>query len=303
MSQLTPRFSVVIPVYNRASSILPALQSVQLQTWSDFECVIVDDGSRDGDQLLAVIEELKDDRFRCIRQGNAGASSARNAGIAHARGEYIAFLDSDDEWLPSKLEADNGYVAPLRVLFSQVIVSRGGKHVGLRPPRGPLKGENISEYLACHQGFTQPSTMVLHRDLARRVKFNPDIGYLGIDDTDLAIRLGAVGAEFHMHAQPRAIMHDDETGDRLSRKADWRSTLKWLDSARPIITERAYLAYGGWHIARQAAQSGELGRAISFYVSGFRALPAKLKFKALVQILVPRRVYKALWHVPVRTAK
>lgn len=288
-----PTFSIVIPVYNRAATILPALQSVRRQTFRNFECIVVDDGSKDSEALKAVVDGLGDARFRYVRRPNGGASAARNTGIDEARGEYVAFLDSDDEWLPFKLDADSRLLAPSRVIFSQVIVARGGRHVGRRPSRGPLEGEDIAEYLACHQGFTQPSTMVLHRDLARRVKFDPAIGFLGIDDTDLAIRLAAAGAEFHMHPDPSAIMYDDETGDRLSRKVDWRSTQNWLDGIRSMISERAYLSYRGWHVARQAAQSGELGRALRFYFTGFRAFPMKLKAKALIQILVPRRIYKA----------
>lgn len=287
-----PTFSVVIPVYNRSQAVLPALRSVQSQTFADFECIIVDDGSNDGEALQTVIEQLGDSRFRYVRRPNGGVSAARNTGIDHATGDYIAFLDSDDEWLPSKLEANSKVLSPSRVIFSQVIVSRAGRHIGRRPPRGPRPEENISEYLACHQGFVQPSALVLHKDLARRVKFDPAIGFLGIDDTDLAIRLSAAGAEFLMHPQPLAIMTDDETGDRLSRKVDWRSTLAWLDGMQPSITRKAYLAYRGWHIARQAAQAGELRAALGFYSAAFGALPARLKVKALVQILVPRRIYK-----------
>lgn len=288
----SPTFSVVIPVYNRAGAILPALRSVAKQTFEDFECIVVDDGSIDGDKLQSVVDGLSDTRFRYVRRQNGGVSAARNTGIDEANGEYVAFLDSDDEWLAGKLEADNRIAAPNRVLFSQVIVSRGGKQNGRRPPRAPRSGENISEYLGCHQGFTQPSTLVLQRDLAEQVKFDPALGFLGIDDTDFAIRLASAGAEFVMHPEPQSIMYDDETGDRLSRKVDWRSALAWLDRIKPMITDRAYRAYRGWHIARMAAQSGELRPAMRFYFAGFGAFPTELKVKALLQILVPRRVYK-----------
>ena len=289
-----PTFSVVIPVYNRAAAVLPALTSVQSQTFRDFECIVVDDGSRDGEQLEKVVEQLCDNRFRYVRRPNGGVSAARNTGIDEARGDYIAFLDSDDQWVADKLQTDSRFVAPNRVLFSQVIVLRNGKHSGERPPRGPYPGEDVSEYLACHQGFVQPSTLTLHRNLAQRVPFDPALGFLGIDDADLAIRLGAAGAEFKMHPAPQAIMYDDETGDRLSRKVDWRSVLDWLDRIRPLITRRAYLALRGWHVARLAAQSGELRPALGFYVRGFPAFPLKLKIKALLQILIPRWIYKAL---------
>lgn len=100
---MSPEVSVVIPAYNRQDTIGRAIASVRAQTWQDFEIVIVDDGSTDG--TAAVAERFADARIRVIRhERNCGASAARNTGIAAARGDYIAFLDSDDEWLPQKLE-------------------------------------------------------------------------------------------------------------------------------------------------------------------------------------------------------
>lgn len=96
-----------------------------------------------------------------------------------------------------------------------------------------------------------------------------------------------------MHPRPLAVMYDNETGDRLSRKTYWRPTLEWLDRIKPLMTNRAYLACRAWHVARMAAQGGELGVALRFYFAGLFALPLRLKIKALLQILVPRRFYKS----------
>lgn len=100
-----PRVSVVVPVYNRAHAVRTAAASVLGQTYRDFELILVDDGSTDDSGQ--VIEELtREDvsRVRCVHQQNAGAAAARNRGIAIGHGEYVCFLDSDDEWLPRKLE-------------------------------------------------------------------------------------------------------------------------------------------------------------------------------------------------------
>lgn len=98
---MSPTVSVIIPTYNRAHLIVEALESVFAQTYADFEVIVVDDGSTDDtEEILAPYR----DRIRYIKQENAGVSAARNHGIFEAKGEYIAFLDSDDIWFPEKLE-------------------------------------------------------------------------------------------------------------------------------------------------------------------------------------------------------
>lgn len=98
--------SVIIPLYNKARHIRRALDSVMAQTMQDFEVIVVDDGSTDGGGDVA--REVSDSRIRLIAQENRGVSAARNRGIHEASFEQIAFLDADDEWLPSFLETVTG---------------------------------------------------------------------------------------------------------------------------------------------------------------------------------------------------
>jgi glycosyltransferase involved in cell wall biosynthesis len=99
----TPRVSVIIPTYNRSAIMKRAIDSVLAQTFTDFEMIIVDDGS--DDDVKSVVDVYCDERIRYIRhEKNCGLSRARNTGIENARGFYVAFLDDDDEWLPRKLE-------------------------------------------------------------------------------------------------------------------------------------------------------------------------------------------------------
>ena len=98
-----PPISVIIPVHNRAKLILRALASVRAQTYAEFEILVVDDGSTDG--LSETLGQLDEPRLRVLRHTlRQGAASARNTGIRASTGEYLAFLDSDDEWMPNKLE-------------------------------------------------------------------------------------------------------------------------------------------------------------------------------------------------------
>ncbi len=99
---MNPKVSVVIPTYNRADKVGPAIESVLGQTFTDLEVIVVDDGS--SDDTGNILGEIYGDRIRYYFQTNQGASVARNQGIEHSRGEWIAFLDSDDLWERDKLE-------------------------------------------------------------------------------------------------------------------------------------------------------------------------------------------------------
>jgi len=97
-----PQVSVIIPTFSRAEVLPIAIRSVLNQTFQDLEILIVDDGSSDTTQ--AVVKSFDDDRIHYIRHPKPrGGAAARNTGIAHSRGEYVAFLDDDDEWNPEKL--------------------------------------------------------------------------------------------------------------------------------------------------------------------------------------------------------
>jgi glycosyltransferase involved in cell wall biosynthesis len=102
-SSATPAISIVMPLYNKAGQVLKTIASVTAQTLSDWELVVVDDGSTDGGPAL--VRALGDARIRVVSQANAGVSAARNRGIELARADLIAFLDADDLWLPQFLAA------------------------------------------------------------------------------------------------------------------------------------------------------------------------------------------------------
>jgi glycosyltransferase involved in cell wall biosynthesis len=100
-----PVVSVILPAYNSAEYIAETIESVLNQSFADFELIVIDDGSTDGqaDEILPFCE--RDQRVRYIYQTNKGVSSARNTGFNHSSGKFIAFLDADDIWLPNNLEA------------------------------------------------------------------------------------------------------------------------------------------------------------------------------------------------------
>ncbi len=97
-----PKVSVIIPAYNAMAYLPESVESVLRQTFTDFEVLLINDGSLD--QIIEWAGQITDPRVKLISQKNQGVSEARNTGIAHAQGEYLAFLDADDLWEPTKLE-------------------------------------------------------------------------------------------------------------------------------------------------------------------------------------------------------
>jgi glycosyltransferase involved in cell wall biosynthesis len=122
---ITPTVSVVIPTYNRARSITRAIDSVLTQTFQDIELIVVDDGSQDD---TAEVLTRYGDRLCLIRQENRGVSAARNKGIRAAHGNWIAFLDSDDEWRPTKLALQIACLEEkaMKVCFTRCVDGNGG---------------------------------------------------------------------------------------------------------------------------------------------------------------------------------
>jgi len=96
-----PLVSVILPVHNRAGWVNRAIESVLAQTYQRFELLVIDDGSTD--DTYSVLEKFKSQQITVLKQSNAGAESARNLGLEHARGDFVAFIDSDDVWYPDRL--------------------------------------------------------------------------------------------------------------------------------------------------------------------------------------------------------
>lgn len=198
-----PAVSVVLPAYNREASIAAAIQSVLRQSWRDFELIVVDDGSTDA--TLARAREMSDPRLRVIASPrNAGPSAARNRGLAEARGDWIAFQDSDDEWLPEKLERqmrrlrDRG-MGDIAAYCGMLISSAPGQEAAARlAPRyvpGPelarVEGD-LSEALLARSLISTQTLMARRAVLTRIGGFDTTLSAL--EDWDCALRLSDHGS-------------------------------------------------------------------------------------------------------------
>jgi glycosyltransferase involved in cell wall biosynthesis len=186
-----PKVSVIIPTCNRAEFLRSAIESVLMQTFSDFEIIVSDDKSTD--HTREVIKGFKDKRIKYVRnKGNKGPSATRNTGIFKSEGEYIAFLDDDDEWLPDKLQKQ---VELLNISQSNIcgvyskssMIDRStGKIISINPENDEMKG-NLLYQLAIKNPIHTPTVVIRKRCLEKVGSFDETISYM--EDRDLWIRL------------------------------------------------------------------------------------------------------------------
>jgi glycosyltransferase involved in cell wall biosynthesis len=284
---------VIIPVYNRTDLLKRAVGSVLRQDFADFEVLVVDDGS--ADDIRSIVHGFSDSRLRYHRQTNQGASAARNAGIDRARGEYVAFLDSDDVYLPHHLATMHAILksAPAAVAYCPIIATRGKNGNFIKPPRAIGPGENMATYLMCDRGFVQTSGVCLSRQTARQIRYRDDAKFG--DDTDFAIRLQLAGCTFLMADTPGVVWSDDLDHDRLSDIRQPIGDLQWLKDLRPHIPARAYHGYKGWHQAKSLMQTDPF-RALGLYLKAAcrGSYSPRFAMVVLLQVVMPNHYYRVL---------
>lgn len=181
-----PFFSVIIPTYNRHSLTKRAIESVLNQSHTDYEILVIDDGSTDTTPQLE--KEFKS-RIHYVRQNNRGVSAARNRGIQLSRSAYCAFLDSDDQWRHKKLESHAAYIHENpQILLHQCeeIWIRHGKRVN--PWKKHLKREGYIFIDSLELCLISPSSVVAHKDLFQKYgTFDENLP--ACEDYDLWLRI------------------------------------------------------------------------------------------------------------------
>ena len=180
----TPLVSVVIPTYNRSKELARAIKSVQNQTYQNFEILVVDDGSEE--DLRVICDSFNDQRIKFLRNDtHTNANVARNRGIKEAQGEYIAMLDSDDEYLPHHLnrrieKIKNGIWS----IFGSAYIDNGEEQT-LKLSRPLRKGELMINYLLS-DGFAQTSSHFYKANAAKAVLWDETL--LRHQDYDFSVR-------------------------------------------------------------------------------------------------------------------
>jgi glycosyltransferase involved in cell wall biosynthesis len=181
-------FSVIIPTYNRLNFLTNAIDSIRGQNYDGYEIIVVDDGSTDGtsDYLVSVSKEVK-----WLRQENKGPAAARNLGTAKATGAYIAFLDSDDVWLPWVLATVHEVI--LQHKEPSLICLRTMEFEGSMPElaRDELVIESFHDFLetACRPGYVGSGALVIKRSVFERIGGFDENMMVG-EDLDFFLRAG-----------------------------------------------------------------------------------------------------------------
>lgn len=198
-----PVVSVITPVFNAADVLTRTIASVQAQTFENWELILIDDGSTDESAATCAKLVAEDPRLRLFRQNaNTGAAAARNAGLNAANGRYVAFLDADDEWLPTKLQEQLDFMRAKRAVFSYTDFWRSGdgKKYHVRVPDSVdraelLKGNAIgcltAMYDRDHFGNMQMPDLRMRQDWA--------LWLLLLTQTERAYGLNKPLAVHHVH--------------------------------------------------------------------------------------------------------
>jgi glycosyltransferase involved in cell wall biosynthesis len=260
-----PLVSVIIPTTRRHDLVQRALKSVFAQTHRELEVIVVVDGPNP--ETVTILREIDDPRLRVLENpASLGAGGARNRAAAESRGEYLAFLDDDDEWLPEKIErqlaaalaggADVGlvscrsrvmtpkgtYIWPQRLydpampvdeyLFDRRTLFRGDAHVGTSSYFVPRAVFEASRFGDSRQNEDTTLLLRITKPLGKRIVMIPDV---------------------------LVVLYKEEERESLGSNFSWREMLGWVDSMGGLITRRAYSGFCLIYLGSQAARRFDLG--------------------------------------------
>ncbi|RZI86265.1 MAG: glycosyltransferase family 2 protein [Rubrivivax sp.] len=291
-----PRVSVVIPAYNAQRFVAETIASVKAQSYQDIEIIVVDDGSTD--QTASIAESFEG--VRCIRKPNGGVSSARNRGVAEARGELLAFVDSDDVWHPDKLR----HQVALMDLHPEIVLGitassseRAEVDAFGRLPEGQLPRYHVIDQF--EEVFLNPylgmSGVMVRKDAFNAVNgFDQTLPFA--EDVDFYLRLlfqrSAVvrlnECVVYVRVVEGSLSYDGAIGYAKLMEVYRRFMSRhgqWAQDQAPLIRR----AFGQLHLrkANCHAANGEHLKALGAAVQALRLTPSKGALFALVNACVP----------------
>jgi glycosyltransferase involved in cell wall biosynthesis len=266
--------SVVIPTLHRPKLILRALASVFNQTYRQLEVIVVVDGP--DEDTTDVLRSVNDPRLQVIvNPRSLTAAGARNVGADHAKGEWIAFLDDDDEWLPDKIEKQMAFASDRGAVVISCLSRVVTPTTSFVQPQTTYDNSfPLDEYLFDRRalfggsGFIQTSGYLMPRSLFDSARFNVESPH---DDWDLILHLSKqLGVRIETVPEVLVVLYSDEHRPSLSARSTWRASLAWIDQIRPIVTRRAYSGFCLGVVGARAAKERAYAASFLLLYRAFR---------------------------------
>ena len=291
------KVSVIIPTYNRAAVLGRSIQSVLCQTFGDFELIVVDDGSQDNTR--DVVNSYCGANIRYVRHvRNLGPGPSRNTGINLAKGDYIAFQDSDDQWLPEKLEKQIRYLdsapADIGVVYSCLLRMNGSAAVHIPPERKGTNGKMDGDIhrALCRGNFIATPSVLVKKECFSRAGFFDD-HFHQYEDWDMWIRISKY-YRFGYIDEPLVISYYtpgsvNEKGVISEVKAARFILEKYNEEFRSNKPEKAYLLFA---IGNRLCQTEHITQGRRYLIKAIQNNPSAPKYSiAFLLSLFGHRTY------------
>jgi glycosyltransferase involved in cell wall biosynthesis len=298
-----PLISIVLPVYNCASYVSRTIRSALNQTFSDFELIIINDGSTD--RTTEVLNSFTDPRIKIYNQANTGVALARNYGVSLAQGQYIAFLDSDDIWLPEKLQWEVDILEekkfPVCMVYSAYFsVDNNGRLIYI--PHYHKAEDGNAFGLMLNTGCVMiPSTSLIHREIFAKIRgFQTDV-----NQEDKAFFIEACKSFPAYPSDKRSIIYRQDIGGRYLRvlsnyKEALKSELTLLNAVRQLLSRDEMSDLRRFHIRSLFYRFliyGYKPHAFKIfpYVDFFALLKDSKGPLALLSLILPVNLLRLVW--------
>jgi glycosyltransferase involved in cell wall biosynthesis len=274
-------FSVIVPTYKAEKYIAKTIKSVLAQTYSHFELIVVDDESPD--RSVEICRQFQDPRLKIISQKNRGLAGARNTGIRHARGDYLAFLDADDLWLPEKLEKHLQHLESspqVGISFSRSeFIDSEDRSIGTY--QMPKLKNITAAHLLCRNPIGNGSSPVIRCEVFADIKFQDNLYGIVEDfyfdelfrqseDIECWIRI-AIATNWQIEGIPEALTLyrvnlEGLSADISKQLISWEKVIEKTYSYAPELVsrwEKVARAYQLRYLARRAVRSKDGNRAVN----------------------------------------
>ncbi|MGE1008028.1 glycosyltransferase family 2 protein [Bacillus cereus] len=288
--------SVVIPTYNRGSLIQNTINSVLNQTYKNFELLIIDDASTDSTE--EIVKGYDDSRIKFVKlDENSQGTKPRNVGIQESKGEYIALLDSDDEWSPTKLERQLKFLQQFNdekmVCFTDLKLKEA-KKTNYSNNKEFVNGDNILEYILLEKNWVQTSTYMFSSKLGKETLFNPTLKKH--QDWDFCLRLSKNGARFVNLPEHLTTYYLDERDGRIGNNNKYLQSLSWLESVEDSISEEVKQAFLVQVVTKPLIFNKQRKKAFQIYLKAWKnnVLTISELSKGIVKCITPLFLYQGI---------